>query len=116
MLRHPLLWAHLQRKGVHGKVLAGIHSFKSEGTMSMKICSRAGATGTAQVVVRQQCSLAFTLFGLFFDDLPSQRQSGCPSAGVKCQRTCNPSQFYADDVTLLSSLAQGLHQLLDFMR
>ena len=54
-----------------------------------------------------------TLFGLFFDDLYSQLQSDCPSAGVECRGTRSPSLFYADDVALLSASAQGLQQLLD---
>ena len=84
--------------------------------MSMKICGRAGATGTAQVGVRQGCPLSPTLFGLFFDDLYSQLQSDCPSAGVECRGTRIPSLFYADDVALLSASAQGLQQLLDSMQ
>ena len=46
-VQHPLLWASLQRKGVQGKMLAAIQSLYSGGAMSMKICGRAGATGTA---------------------------------------------------------------------
>ena len=84
--------------------------------MSMKICGRAGATGTAQVGVRQGCPLSPTLFGLFFDDLYSQLQSDCPSAGVECRGTRIPSSFYADDVALLSASAKGLQQLLDSMQ
>ena len=57
-----------------------------------------------------------TLFGLFFDDLHSQLQSDCPSAGVECRGTRIPSLFYADDVALLSASAQGLQQLLDSMQ
>ena len=71
-LQHPLLWASLQRKGVHGKMRAAIQSLYSGGAMSMKTCGRAGAAGTAQVGVRQGCPLSPTLFGLFFDDLYSQ--------------------------------------------
>ena len=52
-VQHPLLWTSLQRKGVHGKMLAAIQSLYSGGAMSMKICGRAGATGMAQVGVRQ---------------------------------------------------------------
>ena len=115
-VQHPLLWASLQRKGVHDKVLAAIQPLYSGGTMSMKICGRAGATGTAQVGVRQGCPLSPTLFGLFFDDLHSRLQSDCPSAGVGCRRTRIPSLFYADDVALLSASAQGLQQLLDSMQ
>ena len=59
-VQHPLLWASLQRKGVHGKMLAAIQSLYSGGAMSMKICGRAGATGTAQVGVRQGCPLSPT--------------------------------------------------------
>ena len=114
-VQHPLLWASLQRKGVHGKMLAAIQSLYSGGAMSMKICGRAGATGTAQVGVRQGCPLSPTLFGLFFDDLYSQLQSDCPSAGVECRGNRIPSLFYADDVALLSASAQGLQQLLDSM-
>ncbi|RYX77941.1 reverse transcriptase family protein, partial [bacterium] len=115
-VQHPLLWASLQRKGVHGKMLAAIQSLYSGGAMSMKICGRAGATGTAQVGVRQGCPLSPTLFGLFFDDLYSQLQSDCPSAGVECRGTRIPSLFYADDVALLWASAQGLQQMLDSMQ
>ena len=118
-VQHPLLWASLQRKGVHGKMLAAIQSLYSGGAMSMKICGRAGATGTAQVGVRQGCPLSPTLFGLFFDDLYSQLQSDCPSspsAGVECRGTRIPSLFHADDVALFSASAQGLQQLLDSMK
>ena len=107
-VQHPLLWASLQRKGVHGKMLAAIQSLCSRGAMSMKVCGRAGATGTAQVGVRQGCSLSPTLFGLFFDDLHSQLQSDCPSAGIECRGHRIPSLFYAGDVALLSASAQGL--------
>ena len=115
-VQHPLLWASLQRKGVRGKMLAAIQSLYSGGAMSLKICGRAGATGTAQVGVRQGCPLSPTLFGLFFDDLYSQLQSDCPSAGVECRGPRCPSLFYADDVALLSASAQGLQQLLDSMQ
>ena len=107
------LWASLQRKGVHGKMLAAIQSLYSGDTMGMKICGRAGATGTAQVGVRQGCPLRPTLFGLLFDDLHSQLQSDCPSAGIESRGNRIPSLFYADDVALLSASAQGLQQLLD---
>ena len=80
--------------------------------MSMKICGRARAT--AQVGVRQGCPLSPTLFGLFLDDLHSQLQSNCPSAGIECRGHRTPSLSYADDVSLLSASAQGLQQLLDF--
>ena len=66
--------------------------------------------------MRQGCPLSPTLFGLFFDDLYSQLQSDCPSAGVECRGTRIPSLFYADDVALLSASAQGLQQLLDSMQ
>ena len=115
-VQHPLLWASLQRKGVHGKMLAAIQSLYSGCAMSMKICGRAGATGTAQVGVRQGCPLSPTLFGLFFDDLHSQLQSNCPSAGIECRGTRIPSLFYGDDVALLLASAQGLQQLLDSMQ
>ena len=114
-VQHPLLWASVQRKGVHGKMLAAMSSLYSGGAMSMKICGRAGATGTAQVGVRQGCPLSPTLFGLFFDDLCSQLQSDCPSAGVECRGSRIPSLFYADDVALLSAFAQGLQQLLGLL-
>ena len=79
----------------------------------MKVCGRAGAIGSAQ---RQGCPLSPTLSGLFFEDLSSQLQSDCPSAGVECQGTRIPSLFYANDVALLSASAQGLQQLLDSMQ
>ena len=63
-----------------------------------------------------RCPLSPTLFGLFFDDLYSQLQSDCPSAGVEYRGTRIPSLFYADDVALLSASAQGLQQLLDSMQ
>ena len=84
--------------------------------MSIKICGKAGATGTAQVGVRQGCPLSPMLVGLFFDDLYSQLQSDCPSAGVECQGPCISSSFNADDVALLSASAQGLQRLLHFMQ
>ena len=66
--------------------------------------------------MRQGCPLSPTLFGLFFDDLYSQLQSDCLSAGVECRGTRIPSLFYADDVALLSASARGLQQLLDSMQ
>ena len=97
-------------------MLAAIQSLYSGATVSMKICGRAGATGTAQVGVRQGCPVSPTLFGLFFDDLHSQLLSDCPSAGFECRGNRIPSLFYADDVALLSASAQGLQQLLDSMQ
>ena len=102
--------AHLEH------VLAAIQSLYSGGTVSMKICGRAGATGTAQLGVRQGCPLSPTLFGLFFDDLHSQLQSDCPSAGIECRGKRITSLFYAEDVALLLASAQGLQQLLDSMQ
>ena len=81
--------------------------------MSLKICGQAGANGRAQVGVKQGYTLSLTLFGLFFDDLCSQLQSDCPSAGVECQGTRIPSLFYANDVALLLASALGHQQLLD---
>ena len=115
-VQHPLLWASLQRKGVHGKMLAAIQSLYDGGTMSMKISGKSGATGTAQVGVRQGCPLSPTLFGIFFDDLYSQLQSDCPLAGIECRGIRVPGLFYADDVALLSASAEGLQQLLDTMQ
>ena len=56
------------------------------------------------------------LFGIFCVDLHSQLQSDCQSAGIECRGTCIPSLFYADDDTVLSALAQDLHQLLNAMQ
>ena len=65
-VQYPLLWASLQRKGVHGKLLAAIQSWYAGGSVSAKVCGSSGASGTAQVGVRQGCPLSPTLFGLFF--------------------------------------------------
>ena len=55
------------------------------GAMSMQICRKAGATGTAQVGVRQGFPLSPILFSLYFDnlDIHSQLQSEWPSPGVE---------------------------------
>ena len=116
-VQHPLLWASLQRKGVHGKMsVAAIQSLYDGGTMSMKVSGKSGATGTAQVGVRQGCPLSPTLLGIFFDDLSSKLHSDCPLAGIECQGIRVPGLFYADDVALLSASAEGLQQLLDTMQ
>ena len=115
-VQHPLLWASLQRKGVHGKMLAAIQSLYAGGSMSMRVCGSSGASGTARVGVRQGCPLSPTLFGLFFDDLCSHLQAECPLAGVQCRGSRIPSLFYADDVALVSASAQGLQSLLDSMQ
>ena len=84
--------------------------------MSMKVCGSSGASGTAQVGVRQGGPMSPTLFGVFFDDLCGHLQAECPLAGVQCQGSRIPSLFYADDVALLSASAQGLQSLLDSMQ
>ena len=68
--------------------------------------------------MRQGCPLSPTFLGLFFDNLYSQLQSDCPSAGVECQGTHIPSLFQAAGVALilLSALAQDLKHLLDSMQ
>ena len=115
-VQHPLLWAALQRKGIHGKMLAGIQSLYDGGDMSMKISGSSGASGTARVGVRQGCPLSPTLFGIFFDSLDAQLQAESAAAGVECRGVRVPGLFYADDVALLSPSAQGLQQLLDTMQ
>ena len=115
-VQHPLLWAALQRKGIHGKMLEGIQSLYDGGDMSMKISGSSGASGTARVGVRQGCPLSPTLFGIFFDSLDAQLQAESAAAGVECRGVRVPGLFYADDVALLSPSAQGLQQLLDTMQ
>ena len=63
-VQHPLLWASLQRKGIHGRMLAGVQSLYDGGEMSMKISGSYGASSTARVGVRQGCPLSPTLFGI----------------------------------------------------
>ena len=82
----------------------------------MKVCGSSGASGTAQVGVRQGCPLSPTLFGLFFDDLCGHLQAECPLAGVQCRGSRIPSLSYAHDAALLSASAQGLQSLLDSMQ
>ena len=84
--------------------------------MSMKISGSSGASGTARVGVRQDYSLSPTLFGIFFDSLDAHLQAKSAAAGVECHGVRVPGLFYADDVALLSPLAQGLQQLLDTMQ
>ena len=115
-VQHDLLWASLQRLGVHGSMLAAVQSLYNGGTMRMKISGRAGASGTARVGVRQGCPLSPTLFGIFFDDLHARLLADCPTAGLDCQGLSVPALFYADDVVLLSDTASGLQQLLDSMQ
>ena len=115
-VQHPPLWALLQRKGIHGKMLAGIQSLYDGGDMSMKISGSSDASGTARVGVRQGCPLSPTLFGIFFDSLDAQLQAESAAAGVEFRGARVPGLFYADDVALLSPSAQGLQQLLDTMQ
>ena len=115
-VQHPLLWASLQRKGIHGEMLAGIQSLYDGEDMSMKTSGSSGASGTARVGVRQGCPLSPTLFGNFFDSLDAQLQAKSAAAGVECRGARVPGLFYADDVALLSPSAQGLQQLLDTMQ
>ena len=115
-VHHPLLWASLQRKGIHGKMLAGIQSLYDGGDISMEISGSSGASGTARVGVRQGCPLSPTLFGIFFDSLDAQLQAESAAAGVECRGARVPGLFYADDVALLAPSSQGLQQLLDTMQ
>ena len=115
-VQHPLLWAALQRKGIHGKMLAGIQSLYDGGDIGMKISGSSGASGTARVGVRQGCPLSPTLFGIFFDSLDAQLQAESAAAGVECRGVRVPGLFYADDVALLPPSARGLQQLLDTMQ
>ena len=115
-VQHDLLWASLERRGLHGSMLAAIQSLYDGGTMRMKISGKAGASGTARVGVRQGCPLSPTLFGIFFDDLHARLLADCPTAGLDCQGLSVPALFHADDVVLLSGTASGLQQLLDSMQ
>lgn len=76
-------------------------------TMSMKVCGSSEASDTAKVTVRLASPgpPSPTLFGIVFGELCSLEY---PSAGVKCQDTCAPRLFHADDVGLLPALARGL--------
>ena len=109
-VQHPLLWAALQRKGIHGKMLAGIQSFYDGGGMSMKISGSSGASGTARVGVRQACPLSPTLFGIFFDSLDAQLQAESAAAGVECRGVRVPGLFYADGTG--AAAAAGHHAVV----
>ena len=82
-VQHPLLWARLQRIGVHGKMLAAIQSLYSSGTISMKIGGTVGPPEVQQMGVRQGCPLSPTLFGLFFDGLHDHIRAALPTAGLQ---------------------------------
>ena len=62
-IQQPLLWASLQRKGIHGKMLAGIQSSNDGGDMSMKMSgsSASGTAGSGKVDPWIPLYLAFSL-------------------------------------------------------
>lgn len=54
-VQHPLVWASLQCREVHDKMLAAPQPLYAGGTMSMKVYGKSGTNGTAKVGVRQDC-------------------------------------------------------------
>ena len=115
-VQHPLLWARLQKIGIHAKILAAIQSLYSSGTISMKIGGTVGPPEVQQVEVRQGCPLSPTLFGLFFDGLHDHIRAALPTAGLQLDSGRRvPFLCYADDVVLMAESVVALQQLIDGM-
>ena len=111
---HALLWQHLS-DSLHlpSDMLRAVQALYKGATYLLQD----GYKQTPQVPVargiKQGCPLSPLLFSLFISDLPSYLQRCCPAEGVACGAAQVRCLLYADDLTLLTTSANGLQSLLD---
>ena len=113
-VQRPLLWAVLQRLGLHGSMLMALRSFYANPSVAIKVAGRTGGCVPSCTGVRQGCPLSPTLFGLVSDGLHRYLLHHCPDLGPLLREGPRvPDLEYADDVVLLATTPEGLQRLID---
>ena len=115
-----LLWEALQRRGVHGRMLAAIQSLYADARYAINIRGRHGEKIQSSIGVKQGCPLSPTLFGLLLDGLHFTLAEQCSWAGPWLNSQLATGQLdtlqdlgYADDFCLLANTPPELQQVLD---
>jgi hypothetical protein len=107
------LWTKLEGMGIRGFVMDAVQALYADVPVCVR--TRAGLTPTFQshLGVKQGCPLSPTLFGLYIDDFESVilRRLGLslPQLGGGPA----PPLFYADDLALMSTTAEGLQRQIN---
>ena len=109
----PLLWATLQRLGIHAQMLGAIQSLYTGCLLSMRVDGMRGQGQTPAMGLRQGCPLSATLFGLFIDGLHHYLESVVPTAGIALRNMHLRELVYADDICLLATSPGDLQALVD---
>ena len=108
-----VLWAALQRLGVHGQMLAAVQALYAHAQYAIHVNGRRGVSVESRCGVKQGCPLSPTLFGLLLDSLHWALLDGAPGAAPQlcCGRPVPVG--YADNFCLLGTSPAHLQRLLD---
>lgn len=109
--RHQL-WTKLEGMGIRGFIMDAIQALYANVPVCVR--TRTGLTPTFQSLmgVKQGCPLSPTLFGLYIDDWESVILGKMGLFLPRLGGGTAPPLFYADDLALMSTSAEGLQRQL----
>ena len=107
------LWGKLERMGIKGFILDAIRALYADVPVCVR--TRQGLTPTFQSLmgVKQGCPLSPTLFGLYIDDFESVVMGKMGMALPQLGAGPAPPLFYADDLALMATTADGLQRQIN---
>ena len=110
------LWEKLAKKGIRGFILDAIKALYAD--VHVCVRTRQGLTATFQshLGVKQGCPLSPTLFGLYIDDFEAEVMGRLGLALPRLGMGHAPPLFYADDLALMATTAEGLQRQLQCLQ
>ena len=113
-----LLWAKLQRAGLHGWFLQAVQALYADVPMCVKTATGCTAPFQSLLGVKQGCPLSPNLFGLYVDDIERTLLADATAMDLPCMHDGRPVPplLYADDLVLMATSPEGLQKQLDALQ
>ena len=113
-ISRDILWTKLENLGFGQAFISCLKTIYKDDCITTSVGGRQSRQIFLSSGVRQGCSLSPLLFALYVSDLGHEL---CKSGeGFDIEDVNIPALFFADDIVLLSSSAQGLKRLLEITR